>query len=266
MPRKAAASPPGDVVDQIKREISAPGFLVDLTAWADRQCGRLLALENRVDPHKATDLVNAAIVATCDGVRVWDPNARTLRRHLEQTINSRLWHECERLRRRRHITLDTASVDDSQDECAVDVEMSLRTEDPRTRPDGRLAQRQVRARVFHSLRAQAAGDDELLAFLDAYEAGHTREGEAMARLNLTERGFDNIVRRFRTLRKHIPDALRRDALDMIANDGGPLAATVARRQGRIVEILADDTASNDSRDAVSLSSDGEDDESEAATE
>lgn len=266
MPRKAAASPPGDLLDQIKGEISAPGFLADLTAWADRQCGKLLAIENRIDPHKATDLVNAAIVATCDGVRAWDPHARTLRRHLEQTINSRLWHECDRLRRRRHITLDTASVDDSQDECAVDVEMSLRREDPRTRPDGQLAQREVRSRVFHALRSHAADDPDMLAFLAAYEAGHTREGEAMAHLNLTARSFDNVVRRFRTLRKHIPAALRRDALDMITSDGGPLAATVARHQGRIVEILADDTASNDSADAASASSDGEDDESEPTSE
>jgi hypothetical protein len=113
-------------VQRIKLEVMAPGFLADLSAWADRQCGKLLAIEGRTDPLKAADLVHGAVVDTCDGIRAWAPDARSLRRHLEQVINSRLWHECARARRRRHISLDTASVDDSQDENLASVEMSLR--------------------------------------------------------------------------------------------------------------------------------------------
>lgn len=261
MSRRSPTPPPPELLERIKLEIAAPGFLADLTAWADRQCGKLLSIENRIDPHKATDLVNGAIVAACDGVRTWHPEARTLRRHLEQSINSTIWNECEKLRRRRHIALDTTSVDDSQDGTSIDVEMSLQREDVRTRPDGLFAQREVRAEVFHALRSHATGDAGLLALLDAYEAGHSREGEVVARLNLNDQTFRNVLKRFHRLRTHIPAELRRNVREVMAQDGGAPVATVARRNGHVVEIIADEVAndSGDSFDALRTSGDGDGD-------
>lgn len=260
MAHRPPTPPSSDLVERIKREIAEPGFLRDLTIWAERQVGKVLSIENRNDPNKAAELINDAIVDTCDGVRRWDPEARTLRRHLEQTINSRMWHECERGRRRRHIALDTVSVDDSQDEAGIDVEMSLRREDPRTRPDGLFAQREVRHKVLQSMRSRATRDPELLAFLDAYEVGHHREGEISERLQLTERTFENVLRRFKTIRRHVPPALQADMHDMLIRDGGPAVTSVARRKGRLVEIIVDEMAVNDSNDhlpSLDASSDGE---------
>ncbi len=228
MPRKAAVPPPPEIVDRIKREVVAPGFLPDLIAWADRQCGKLMSIEDRIDPHKAVDLVNAAVVDTWDGVRVWHPEARTLRRHLEQTVNSRLWHECERSRRRRFVPVTPAAVDDSQDEAGgVEIEMSAQREDPRTRPDAMVAQREVRARVFGALRAEAARDRELLALLDAYETGHHVESDAEAKVGIAGQAFKNLVRRFKTIRGHLPDELRGAALDVMVRDGGAPVAVGA---------------------------------------
>ena len=221
MPRKAPVPPAPEVLDRIKREVAAPGFLSDLLTWADRQCGKLLSMEDRIDPHKATELVNAAVVDTCDGVRVWYPEARTLRRHLEQTVNSRLWHECERSRRRRFVPVTPAAVDDSQDEAGgVEIEMSAQREDPRTRPDAMVAQREVRARVFGALRAEAARDRDLLALLDAYETGHHVESDAEAKVGIAGQAFKNLVRRFKTIRGHLPDELRGAALEVMVRDGG----------------------------------------------
>jgi hypothetical protein len=214
MPRKAAVPPPPEIADRIKREVATPGFLSDLIAWADRQCGKLMSIEDRIDPHKALDLVNAAVVDTWDGVRVWHPEARTLRRHLEQTVNSRLWHECERARRRRFVPVTPAAVDDSQDEAGgVEIEMSAQREDPRTRPDALVAQREVRARVFGALRAEAARDRELLALLDAYETGHHVESDAEARVGIAGQAFKN-------LRAAVQD------------DPGPPVRRAARRSAR----------------------------------
>lgn len=260
MPRKAPVPPSSETVDRIKREVAAPGFLSDLTTWADRQCGKLLSIEGRIDPHKATELVNAAVVDTCDGVRIWHPEARTLRRHLEQTVNSRLWHECERARRRRFIPLGPAGLDDSQDGGGIEIEMSAQREDPRTRPDALVAQREVRARVFDVLRGQAARDQELLALLDAYETGHHRESDAEALVGITGQAFKNLVRRFKTIRGHLPDELRGDAFEVMARDGGAPLASIARHRGRVVEVIADREAANDSSDAIdalSLSGDGD---------
>ena len=242
----------------------AQGFLADLTAWADRQCGRQLSIEGRCEPDKASDLVNAALVATLDGVRRWDPAVRSLRRHFELTINSYMWNEYEKLRRRRHVALDTTSVDDSQDQApSLDIEMSLRREDVRARPDGLVAQREVRAEVFHALRSRTRSDDVgLRAFLDCYESGLSREGDVVAQLGLSNQAFRAVLTRFYRLRDEIPDELRRNALEAMFQDGGPPVATVARRRGRLVEIVPDDIASNiasndsaDSFDALCVSSD-----------
>jgi len=260
MAHRAPVLPSPDLIERIKREIAAPGFLRDLTMWAERQVGRGLSIENRLEPNKATDIVNAAIVATLEGVRRWDPVARPLRRHLEQTINSKLWHEYDRTRRRRHIHRDTTSVDDSHDEAAIDVEMSLRREDPRTRPDGLLAQREVQARIFEVLRARAGTDRALLELLDTYETHVHREGEVSVQLGLNERSFWNLVRRFHTARGHVPAELRENLRDMLARDGGAPIATVARYNGRLVEIAVDEPAVNDSADtfpALDTSTDGE---------
>lgn len=151
MPKKAPTPQPPELVRQIEREVLAPGFLADLERWTDRQCARLLSIENRSDPHKATEMIHGAVVDTCDGIRSWSPERRTLQQHLEQVINSRLWHECERARVRRHIPFDVS--EDSQDESPAAVEMSLRHEDVRARPDGRLSQREVRDRLYEHLDA-----------------------------------------------------------------------------------------------------------------
>lgn len=259
MPRKAAVPPPPEIADRIKREAAAPGFLSDLIAWADRPCGKLMSIEDRIDPHKALDHVNAAVVDTWDGVRVWHPEARTLRRHLEQTVNSRLWHECERSRRRRFVPVTAAAVDDSQDDAGgVEIEMSTQREDPRTRPDALVAQREVRARVFDALRSEAARDVELLALLDAYESGHHVEADAEAKVGVVGQAFKNLRRRFKTIRGYLPDELRGAALDVMTRDGGAPIASVAWRRGPPADMLTESAAASElstSDDAIGLSGD-----------
>lgn len=256
MPRKAPTPPSLELLDRIKREVSAPRFLSDLTSWADRQCGRLLSIEDRIEPGKATELINAAIMETCDGIRVWHPEARTLRRHLEQTINSRLWHECDRMRRRRLVPL-APIADDSQDgAAAIEYEMTEQREDPRGRPDAQFAQREARAKVYESLRSRAEGDPELVALLDAYEDGHSRQADAEARVGIRGQAFQNLVRRFKTIRGHLPDDLRQAALDAIVSDGGAPLPSAGRSSTRAVASLRDAGASNDSMSASCASVDG----------
>ncbi len=255
MPKKVPVPPPPALIDQIKQEVAEPGFLSSLASWTDRQCGRLLAIEGREDQGKATELLHSAVVDTCDGLRTWDPQRKPLRRHLEQVINSRLWHECERNRRRRHIPLDTVSMDDSQDEVGAIVEMSLQREDRRTRPDGSFAQREVRSHLFATMRSLAGQDEELVALLDAYELGDVRRDEAMARLDWNLGTFVNVRRRLETILRRVPEELRAAAIDALTRDGGAPTTSVARRAGRVVEIVADDDADG-ATDPVDLSSDG----------
>ena len=105
-------------------------------------------------------------------------------------------------------------------------------------------------RVFAALRAAAARDPELLALLDAYEHGHHVESDAEARTGVAGQAFKNLVRRFKTVRHHLPDELRCAALEVMTRHGGAPVASIARHRGRMVDVVADGQAANDHADSV----------------
>lgn len=249
MPKKAPTPPPPAVLLLIERELTER-FLVEVTRYAERACGRLLSIEDRKDPQYAMELVHAAIVDTCDGIRSWDPARVTLRRHFEQTINSRVWHECERARRRRHVAFD--AMTDSQDENAIAVEMSLRHDDARARPEGRLAQRDVRERLFAALRMMAAGDAEVMALLRAYEAGDVRRDEAVGWLGWEVQTYVNVRRRLDRMVRRIPGELRAAVIDVLTRDGGSPLGVAGRRVADMSNSLdgAADMDGSDDAEAI----------------
>jgi len=74
-----------------------------------------------------------------------------------------------------------------------------------------------------------------------------------------ENTLRSLVRRFKTALGYVPAALYADMRDMLIRDGGPPVTSVAKHKGRIVEIIADEPAANDSSDqfsALDTSNDG----------
>lgn len=68
------------------------------------------------------------------------------------------------------------------------------------------------------------------------------------------------MRRFKTIRGHISEELRGAVFEVMARDGGAPPATIARHKGRVVEVNADQSPSNDSTDSadgLGLSGDGD---------
>lgn len=242
MPKKEPTPPTPDVVAQLQRELT-PDLLRKLRIWADRSCARLLTLEGRDDPAYVSIMVQDAIGDTFAGIRTWDPARRILRHHLARVIQSRVSHDVERARRRRHVSFH--EVDDSSDENPAAVAMSLRRDDERTRPDGRLAILEGRARLFGALRALAGDDAEVLALLDAYEAGHVRRDEAMARLGWTLPYHVNVRRRLDTLIRFVPPDVKATALEILTRDGGAPPLTIVRPADRAMQSAADVEASDD---------------------
>lgn len=226
----------------ISREITR-SFLGELIRWSGRACARLTLIDGRNDPAYATEAVHAAIADTLGGIRVWDPARVSLRRHLEQTINSRVSHDCMRARRRHHVAFD--DVTESQDESPAAVEMSLRREDARMRPDGRLAQRDVRLRLFATLRSLICGDPEITALLDAYESGDVRRDEVMVRLGWERPRYVNARRRLDNFVNLLPSSLHDAAIEVLTRDGGAPLATRTHRVPDPFETSDDDEGHDD---------------------
>jgi hypothetical protein len=128
-----------------------------------------------------------------------------------------------------------------------------------------VAQYEVRARGVRSATRRGCPRSELLALLDAYEDGHHVESDAEARTGVAGQAFKNLVRRFKTIRHHLPDELRGAALELMTRDGGAPVASIDRHRGRTVEVLADGQPANDSTDAAdTLGTSGDGGDSDAA--
>jgi len=225
MPKKEPIPPSPDLVAQLQRELT-PEVLRHVHMFADRISARLLALEGRDDPGYVPTMVQDAIGDTYAGIRTWDPARRSLRHHLARVIQSRVSHDVQRARRRRHVSFH--EVTDSNDENAAAVEMSLRCDDERARPDGRLAVLEGRARVYQGLRDMAGDDAEVIALLDAYQDGHVRRDEVMGRLGWSLPHHVNVRRRLDTLSRRLPADLKATALEILVRDGGPPAPARTR--------------------------------------
>jgi len=251
MPKKEPTPPTPEVVAQLQRELT-PDLLRSLRMWADRACARLLALEGRDDPAYVSIMVQDAIGDTYAGIRTWEPSRRILRHHLARVIQSRVSHDVERARRRRHVSFH--EVDDSNDENPAAVAMSLRRDDERTRPDGRLAILEGRARLFVSLRALSSDDADVLALLDAYEAGHVRRDEAMAHLGWTLPHHVNVRRRLDTSIRCVPPDVKATALEILTRDGGAPPLSIVRPADRSTHATTDLGISDDQE--LSNSDDG----------
>src|SRR5689334_17068741 len=102
MPYKRPTVPPPELVARIERELTAALYETLLT-WAETRAIGVLSLEGLSDPLYPACLVLDAIADTLDGVRTWNPERRPLRFHLMRVVNSRLSHDLERRRRRRHL-------------------------------------------------------------------------------------------------------------------------------------------------------------------
>jgi hypothetical protein len=220
MPKKAPAPPSAELLARIESELTQDIY-AKVYVYAENRSGGLMALEGRKDPQYAMSMVLDAVADTLDGIRAWNPERRALRHHLMRVVNSRISHDLGRARRRRHVAYHEPDDDGEND---AELEMSLRRDDARTRPEGALALRDVRERLYGALRVLAETDRDVLVLLGAYEDGYHSQGEVMARLAWSLAEFRKHRRRLNTIIRHLPDELRTAALDAVTR--APTPATM----------------------------------------
>jgi hypothetical protein len=223
MPRKAPTPQTPEFLATVYREMTQDVWR-RVRSYAEKHSAKLHQLEGIHDPDYAGHLVSDAFVDTVDGVLAWDPERRHLYSHLCGAVQSRIANRVRHVSRFRHVAFH--EPDDGDDNMSavsmVEMEMSLRADDQRKRPDGAVMNAELRAKVYAAARELAAKDAEILAMLDAHESGALNEPEVVEHLGWTREHYFKVWRRFDRMRHKLPAELREAALDVLSR--GPLAA------------------------------------------
>ena len=166
--QREAFQPSEEWIDAFKTQCT-DALRLDLRAYARRRARGVGRAGARVDDAYADDLVANALADTLFGTVAWDPAGKTLHQHAEDTIRYRTRHDRQRARRFSHAHLE-------QD--AIGIEASL---------DASI----FAAEVIAQIRALAAGDRPVLAFLDAISAGAQKRTEIMEATRMSLKTFRN---------------------------------------------------------------------------
>jgi hypothetical protein len=139
----------------------------------------------QVDGAYADDLVADALADTLFGEVTWDPTAKTLYQHAEDTIRYRTRHDRHRAKRFRHSRIDAPSCAAEQQATRGFVEASLRLDHNGETAEGAIFATEVLTKV----RELAAGDPSILRYLDAIVAGAQTRTEIIEVTKMSLRRF-----------------------------------------------------------------------------
>ncbi len=271
MPRRAPVPLTAEWRARFDQEMTRE-LLARLMVWTQAKVDRVNRLEGVADHLEARGVVLDACSLTLQGIRRWNPDgARTLEKHLRQTIESRLYHD-RRWRRVRRLHRDIDAVDSTDGESPLEAEVSLRAENRALRPDGAVLLASVRAQVVDALRPMIGEDADVAALLDAWLSGCEHRGHVMTRLGWSLNQFRNAERRLATLCARLPAEVLESARALV-DDLLPRPWDMTRRRkhrkrsdgkrGAAVAPVAavtnmDDASSSDSIDAVGWDAEGDD--------
>jgi len=182
----ARFSPSEEWIDAFKRECTHR-LRLDLKEYARRRARGVRRVGGHVDESYTEDLVANAIADTLTGVVTWDPIAKPLYQHLEDTIKYRTRHDRHRAKRFRHQRIDAPVSPVEGQSIRGLVEASLRQDQCNESAESTI----FASEVVEQLRALAAGDDDILRYLDAILAGAQSRTEIIEHTQLSIKAFRN---------------------------------------------------------------------------
>lgn len=185
-PEPAPFQPTEEWIDAFKKQCTE-AMRLDLREYARRRARGVGRAGAHVDDSYADDLVANAIADTLFGVVAWDPNAKTLYQHGEDTIRYRTRHDRHRAKRFKHRRIDAPTSAAEQQATYGLLETSLQHDQ-----SGGTAETAIFANeVLTQVRELAAGDPPVLRYLDAIVAGAQTRTEIMEATKMTTKTFRN---------------------------------------------------------------------------
>jgi hypothetical protein len=182
----APFQPSEEWIDEFKRQCT-DALRLDLREYAKRRARGVGRAGAHIDDAYADDLVADALADTLFGTVAWDPNAKTLYQHGEDTIRYRTRHDRKRAKRFKHQRMDApTSVSEKADTRGL-VEASMRQD-----LSGETAETVIFAtEVLGQVRELAAGDRLVLQYLDAIVCGAQTRAEIIEATKMSVKTFRN---------------------------------------------------------------------------
>jgi len=162
--------------------------------FAERRACGVGKAGHPADDYYARELVHDAIADTALGVLHWDPNVKTLERHVYDVIQMRTNYDLKRARKFRRESLDALTTNGEPSAMAeVDAALLDRASDASAETTARAAEGMA------ALRQLATGDRLVLGLLDASASGATSKVDLMRITGFSSAEYLNGRRRLRRL-------------------------------------------------------------------
>ncbi len=160
---------------------------LDLRAYAKRRARGVGRAGAYVDESYVEDLIADALADTLFGVVAWEPTAKTLYQHAEDTIRYRTRHARERAKQYKHDRIDAPTSPADQRATRGLLEASLMHDQHGETAEGAIFANEV----LEQLRVLATGDAKVLHYLAALVAGAQTRTEIMEFTNMSLKTFRN---------------------------------------------------------------------------
>lgn len=168
-----------------------------------RYAARRLSGARKVSPKDDTarELAQAAVYDTLSGRARWDHKGPKLKRHLCVRVWRQTSADWQRAQRLPHVSIDAATAD-GETPVRDELEQAMRQQ----RYDERAKEHALDQ--IAELRVLAAGDDDVIALLDAISDGSTSRADVMALTSFSPQRYRAAVRRLNQFAQQLPSEPR----------------------------------------------------------
>jgi len=183
---------------ELERELT-PELLVQLKRFA---AGRLAGFGDggKVDMDRAEELAMSSASDTVRGHVTWNPQRKTLKKHIEDVIDRRLWLDWKRASKFRHESIH-ASADDENSTTLDELEHALAERYPDAESTAKAAD------ALDELEQRARADPELAAYIDA-RADELTGADLQQATGLSPECIRRVRRRLDEIRKQLSYQVR----------------------------------------------------------
>ncbi|MFT3693830.1 MAG: hypothetical protein QM831_11855 [Kofleriaceae bacterium] len=168
---------------------------------------RMYAGKSRhVNEADVDDVVMNVVTDTLDGSLTWNPEARTLERHLLDAIAFRVRDQARSRARHPHVEYDEDGTGEPLSSRSLETcerELDLHS---------------IADQVVTDIRQRAAGDPEVLLLMDTLADGIVDRAEGIRETRFQPAQYDNALRRLRRLTKQLPKPARDAAVAALTED------------------------------------------------
>jgi hypothetical protein len=206
MPRKQAQRVVPEMLAAFERDLTEP-VMERLLSFAKRRVAMLAKVGVRRTADDARAMVQDAITDTLTRVVTWDPQRVTLEKHLRLVIRTRSLNRLKQVRR-----VPLKSMEDSQD---GELTVARVAEATRMSPTESVEMGEVAEEVVAEVVERAKEVPQVLALIEAYQAGCQERAEVIEHTGMNVQEFVNARRRLDRLLAALPDQMHNDVEDAL---------------------------------------------------